>query len=310
MTERISLYRRVLDNLYDGVYFVDETRHITYWNKGAERITGYPKEAVIGRRCADDLLMHVDESGEVLCQNGCSLQSTLEDGKTREAQLYLHHCSGHRIPVMLRVMPIKDKNGAIVGAVETFSDTSYTVATLRRLREIDSAALQDALTGIGNRRFIEIKLQSVLIEEQRQNISAGVLFMDIDRFKRVNDTFGHAVGDRVLKMVANTLRQNLRATDDLGRWGGEEFMAIVRHVDKELLLVVAEKLRRLVSRSHLTVGDQRVHVTISIGATLITLDDTPGDVLRRADQLLYQSKQNGRNRVSFEIKPTAIPVTA
>ena len=125
--------------------------------------------------------------------------------------------------------------------------------------------------------------------------------MDIDQFKNVNDTYGHSIGDKVLSMVANTFRDTLRSTDTIGRWGGEEFVAIVYDIfDKMTLFAIAEKLRKLIEASHLDEEGHRVAVTISVGATCLSPHDTPESIIERADRLMYQSKQAGRNAVTVE----------
>jgi diguanylate cyclase (GGDEF)-like protein len=123
--------------------------------------------------------------------------------------------------------------------------------------------------------------------------------MDIDHFKTVNDSYGHEAGDKALCMVANTVRHALRATDVVGRWGGEEFVAILYDTyDEHTLFRAAEKVRRLTEASHLDVNDESLSVTISLGATRLYSNDTVESVIRRADPLMYHSKLAGRNRVT------------
>ncbi len=117
-----GFYKSVLDNLFDGVYFVDSERKITYWNKAAERITGFFEAEVVNLSCYDKILNHVDETGKQLCLNGCPLAEVLKDGNLREADVFLRHKAGHRVPVSIRITPIYDGD-RIVGAVEIFSDT-------------------------------------------------------------------------------------------------------------------------------------------------------------------------------------------
>src|SRR5512146_1588532 len=102
MPDEKDFYKDIIDNLYDGIYFVDRDRVITYWNKGAERITGYSSTQTIGRSCRDNLLNHVTASGIQLCQNHCPLAAVMEDGKEREVEVFLHHANGHRLPVAIR----------------------------------------------------------------------------------------------------------------------------------------------------------------------------------------------------------------
>ncbi len=296
-TER-DFYKSILDDLYDGVYFVDIERRITYWNRGAERITGFKDLQVLGKRCADNLLMHVDENGNSLCETMCPLTQSMSDGAVHEAMLYLHHANGYRLPVLTRVAPMRDKDGAVIGAVETFSDNSVTIAALKQAQELGNAAMQDALTGLWNRRHMEMKIALLLQESRLSHISTGLLFIDIDHFKQVNDTFGHDMGDKVLQMVADTLRLNLRGSDIVGRWGGEEFVVLVQGVTAPGLAGVAQKLRALTERGVMDHNGQSICVTISIGATLLRDDDSVATVIKRADTLMYESKTAGRNRVT------------
>jgi diguanylate cyclase (GGDEF)-like protein/PAS domain S-box-containing protein len=291
-------YKDLMDNLYDGVYFVDTDRRITYWNKGAERIAGYPGEKMVGSSCFDNLLNHVTETGDHLCQNGCPLVVSLENGKTIEAEVYLRHKDGHRVPVMVRVVPIQDKNHRIIGAVETFSNNQANLKLRRKVDQLRQSVLLDPLTGIGNRVHCETKLKSAMMEFHQHGYPFGLLFLDIDRFKSINDTHGHNSGDQALKNVAATLSNNLRNTDTCGRWGGEEFIVILIDTDATTLVRVAEKLRTMIEHSTFVVQDRELMITASIGATLVKKDDTVKVLVNRADSLMYQSKQNGRNRVT------------
>ncbi|MCF8078980.1 MAG: sensor domain-containing diguanylate cyclase [Desulfobacterales bacterium] len=295
-----SLPPSLLDQLYDGVYFVDRSRRITYWNKAAERLTGYAAHEVIGKRCEEGVMVHVDGEGSQLCEKGCPLAATLEDGRVREADLFLRHKTGHRMPVALRVAPLRDEAGEIVGAVEIFNDSSGKI-DLQQLARLEKEALLDPLTGLANRRSLQRHLEGRMEELRRYGLGFGVLFIDIDRFKQINDTHGHAVGDRVLQMIARTLSVNLRPFDEVGRWGGEEFVAVVANVDSHALSLVAERLRMLTEASGLDTETGRVRATVSIGAVLATAEESVEVILERADQLMYQSKIAGRNQISLGV---------
>lgn len=300
MAEDSEFYKNIIDNLYDGVYFVDRERVITYWNRGAERITGYIAHQVIGRSCRDNLLNHVSAKGIQLCQTQCPLAGCMTDGKTREADLFLHHADGHRLPVLVRASPLRDSEGRIIGAVETFSCDRGITTVRQELLDLRRTVQTDTLTGIGSRLFLEGRLHAAIAESQhRKDAGAGLLFLDIDHFKQFNDIYGHEVGDKVLRMVSSTLSHSMRRTDVVGRWGGEEFIAIAYAVASEKgLRITAEKLRMLVEYSRLDLAEVNLSVTVSIGATLILPTDTPESVINRADGLMYQSKQAGRNRIT------------
>ena len=158
----------------------------------------------------------------------------------------------------------------------------------------------DPLTELANRHYIELNMQTKLDEMHRYSRPFGILFMDMDHFKNINDFYGHKIGDKVLIMVSNTFMKNVRASDIVGRWGGEEFLAIMPNINEEQLLFTASQLRVLVEQSGFSLDSGVVRVTVSVGATLSQPKDTAKTLLERADKLLYYSKANGRNRVSIE----------
>lgn len=300
MSNKKDFYKEIVDNLYDGVYFVDRERVITYWNKGAERITGYSAEETIGRACRDNLLNHVTANGIELCLHNCPLAAVMEDGKPRETEVYLHHKDGYRVPIIVRATALRDEEGRIIGAIESFSSNKLVIDSRRQVREMRNIVHTDRLTGIGNRQLVEGRLRAVIAEYVHTKSPAGLLFMDIDNFKQFNDTYGHIVGDKVLRMVTATFHHSLRATDTIGRWGGEEFIAILKDIDNDhSLRTIAEKVRTLVEFSHLDINDLNLTVTISIGATRLREDDTPESIINRADGLMYQSKRAGRNSITI-----------
>lgn len=294
-----QFFRQLLDGVNDGVYFVDKERVITFWNKAAERLSGYGRSEMVGKKCFESLFMHLDDNGNALCdpQNCLALQA-IRDGRDVTSDVFLHHKNGHRVPVQTRVSPIRDENSEIIGAVEIFNDSSARIAAGQRIKDLEKMAMVDGLTGLANRRFMEMNLHARLAALQRYGWSFGVLFIDIDDFKRVNDTYGHDVGDQVLQMVAKTLQNSLRPFDIVGRWGGEEFLAIVLNTAEEQLCSVANRYRLLIERSGFTLGANAVKVTVSIGATIAQGNDNVASLVKRVDDLLYQSKSAGKNCVS------------
>jgi diguanylate cyclase (GGDEF)-like protein/PAS domain S-box-containing protein len=287
----------VLNDLFEGVYFVDKDRGITFWNQAAERITGFSANEMLGRYCYDNILNHVDQSGKQLCFDGCPLHGTLQDGIQRTAQVYLHHKLGHRVRVDIRVRPLYI-NGEIIGAAEVFSNAEIGDCVDIGIKAMERLALYDQLTQLPNRRYIDNYLGNQIRDYQTLGIDFGVMMLDLDLFKNINDTYGHNIGDLVLKMVADTLQSSIRKNDFIGRWGGEEFIAILRGVNQHELKIIAEKVCKLVERSGLNHDQSNICVTISIGATMFESTDNATTVIQRADNALYTSKREGRNRVT------------
>jgi diguanylate cyclase (GGDEF)-like protein len=187
----------------------------------------------------------------------------------------------------------------VIGGIELFTDLSSIQVNQQRIAELEQLALLDPLTRLANRAYLEREIDNRLNEFDRLAVPFGLLFLDIDHFKRFNDTYGHAVGDEVLKSVAQTFVANSRPFDLFGRWGGEEFIGIIRNITSKDLLYQAERMRLLVERNYLVQNGKKLQVTVSIGATVIQPGDTRETLVQRADELLYESKNNGRNRVTL-----------
>jgi two-component system cell cycle response regulator len=166
-----------------------------------------------------------------------------------------------------------------------------------------SMAVTDPLTGMYNRRYVETHLNKLLEKQQETDKSLGILLLDIDHFKQVNDTHGHNVGDEILKEFATRITEHLRSFDLVGRLGGEEFVAILPDVTEEMAYFIAERLRRSVGEEPFTCSAEEGHlsITTSIGGIIVRRGGhNVTDVLERADKCLYQSKETGRDRTIFE----------
>ncbi len=292
-----KLYDGVFNSLRDGIYFVDTERRITFWNKGAERITGFAAEEVLNTFCFENLLNHVDSEGNKLCHGGCPLHQTIQDQKPRSTLVYLHHKKGHRVPVQVQTLPLYDDQEQLVGCIEIFSDESHEFGHDLSREELQAIAFTDALTGIPNRRYAESQLRKAHTSLVEDGTPYAIALIDIDHFKKVNDTYGHDLGDEVLKIVASTLAGSTRSVDCATRWGGEEFLLVLPGITEELFRALLERIRMLVETSVYRSPEHTLSVTISIGGVLATKEDTTPSLIKQADQLLYQAKEQGRNRV-------------
>jgi diguanylate cyclase (GGDEF)-like protein/PAS domain S-box-containing protein len=294
---RDNILDLVLESIAEGVYTVDRENRITYWNKGAERITGYPREGVIGTQCSDKLLKRLDGSGKNLCLEGCPLSESMDDRHQKEVEAFLHHRDGHRVPVLVKAIPIADAEGRPIGSIEIFSDRSERSRLLSELESLRKETLADPLTGLGNRRYADLSIERCIERFRREKAPFGILILDIDHFKKVNDEYGHPNGDRMLRMVGWTLANAVRRLDSAARWGGEEFLVVAPGVDEDCLAEIAERARILVMRSRVSVeGGRQVAVTASIGGAVVMETDDKDSLIARADERLYECKAAGRNR--------------
>jgi len=290
----------VLDTLFEGVYFVDRDRVIQKWNSGASRLTGFDLAEVKNRGCADNILVHVDENGTELCKHDCPLLSTMLDGQIREARLFLRHKHGYRIPVQVRVAPIRDSSGNIIGGVETFRETSDAENWNSRLAELEKAAFADALTGVPNRRYVEMQLARLLREHETSQRLFTLCILDLDHFKSVNDGYGHQAGDAVLATVSRTLKNCLRSTDVLGRWGGDEFVMLLPQTDRDSAHALMERCRALVESTITPFQQRQVRISLTLGAATVRTGESAAQLLSRADAQLYRAKQLGGNRCAAD----------
>lgn len=170
---------------------------------------------------------------------------------------------------------------------------AFSLVTSRQREQLMNLATKDSLTGAGNRRFFDTKLVELVNNKKRSATAACMLLLDLDHFKKVNDDFGHTVGDRILKQVTEIINLRIRATDNLYRIGGEEFVVVLEGQSIERAKHLAEQLRTLVEANEL-IPDQPV--TISLGVAELRDNEAPIDWMHRADTALYEAKRAGRNR--------------
>jgi diguanylate cyclase (GGDEF)-like protein len=166
-------------------------------------------------------------------------------------------------------------------------------------KKLEYLADNDLLTNINNRRIFDKKLEESILVHQRHNQNMNLVFLDIDNFKNINDKFGHASGDKVIIRIANILKNNIRQTDLLARWGGEEFVITYINTSFEDALTVTEKLKNLIENDYILKDLSKSIITASFGLTTLKKDDKIDDLINRADMAMYESKDNGKNRISI-----------
>lgn len=174
---------------------------------------------------------------------------------------------------------------------------AMTASLSARSETLEHAALTDGLTGMQNRRYFDDALREYLEEFRRIEKPVGLMILDLDHFKQINDTHGHDVGDQVLKEVATCLKDFTRFHDVVARLGGEEFAVVAPNMDQDLLIKLAERIRKAISGLAVVSGNVRLKVTTSVGLAIWDGKETAEEFYRRADKMLYQAKRMGRNRV-------------
>lgn len=294
---------RLLESLTDGAYVVDRFRRILHWNPAAEATSGYSSGTMTGSCCEDRGLCHIDEHGTSLCTSCCPLMTAMTGDAVTKQTVYLQHRQGHRVQVEVHVHPLKDQDGHTIGAIELFSKRTPTTVPMH---EMEKLAFLDSLTEIGNRRHLERAIAARLADLDRYGWSFGVIFLDVDNLKVTNDRHGHEAGDQMLKTVARTLECNVRASDVVGRWGGDEFVVAAAGVTQSELAELASKLCTLIRQSPQRSEGAILQATVSVGVELASRGDTVDSLIRNADRLMYRSKVAGGNGISIMTQPKEV----
>jgi PAS domain S-box-containing protein len=267
-------YRAVLDGIATGAYVVDLNRTILLWNRAAEQIAGFYRQEVVGRCCADNLLMHCDENGIGLCYVACPLSETMHDGKPREADVFLRHKDGERVPVRVWATPLHDAHGAIVGAIETFEEKTHLLEPEAGPRVRMVQAVADDVTGVAGRESLLAYLEAALGDRADDGLSFGVVSVRIANLESLSHARGARATDAMARVLAATLQKNLRPADRLGRWSRDCFLALLTHCPEEALPRVTATLQRHLSLASIHWWGDWVPIEVIVSAATARDGDT------------------------------------
>ena len=197
------------------------------------------------------------------------------------------------------IKKIRESSRTLQDELEDQRRTSITLA--EKLEQSQAQALVDPLTKVLNRAAYNMRIGQMVQEYKRYKEEWALLTLDIDHFKKFNDEFGHQLGDNVLKLVASTVKNCIRVSDRVFRYGGEEFVVLLGRINSEIATHLAEKICQTVERSYFVHGDKKLKVTVSIGGAIIATGDNELSIFQRADKAMYQAKNNGRNQVVMDL---------
>lgn len=291
----LALLERALEASSYGVAIVDAQdpeQPCVYANHALLRMSGYAADELLGQNLR---LLHGAEREQPGLQ---SLRRALREGREGHALIRNWRKDGQAYWVELAVSPIRDAEGRITHWVGSQADVSERIATEQALAH---RATHDELTGLPNRHLFRDRLAQALRESRRFGLNLVVLFMDLDNFKLVNDSLGHAAGDDLLRTVARRLQGCLRQTDTVARFGGDEFVVLLLGEAEADVLRVVDRITEALRRPVELAGSMH-YVTASIGYARCPQDgEDAGVLLQRADMAMYQAKARGRNRaVAYE----------
>ena len=288
-----------LESIADGVITADARGVIDYLNPVAERLSGWSEQEAVGKPIAD-LFRVIDEKTQQEVANPVLLCLSSGLPFMRQENTIFVNRHGENLAINESAAPIRDRNGQITGVVLIFHD----VSSARRLtQQMSWQATHDALTGLPNRIMLQDFLEAALEFAAQSGHALAVMFLDLDRFKIVNDTLGHDVGDGLLREVAERLKEGLRGSDIVGRLGGDEFLIIASEIkDNTAIVMMAERLLKVFHKPF-TLGEAEFFASTSIGISVYPEDGTTPDVLmKKADSAMYRVKTQGKNNYGFYSK--------
>lgn len=284
--------RVALNAVGDAVVTTDLQGRITYMNRMAETLTGWSEPEAVGKPLS--LVLHLVD-GKTHQTTTCPGHRAIEENRALGLSLdcALVRQDGRKLEIEDSAAPIHDREGRVTGAVVVFRDASMSQVMLERMAYL---AQHDALTGLPNRALMTERLTQAIGLARRHGHLVALLYLDLDAFKPINDTLGHAVGDSLLQSVADRLRTCMRDIDTVCRQGGDEFVILLPEIRRhEDATKVAEKVLSVLGRSYRIDGHE-LRITLSIGISLYPDDaDDAGTLMHNADVAMYHTKRNGQN---------------
>lgn len=293
--QRLKLFAKMFDNSGEAIIITDADRNILTVNPAFVSITGYTQDEVIGKN------PKVLSSGRQSEEFYRLMWNALNEKGQWQGEIWNRRKNGEIYPEWLSIGVVRNAKGQVINYISLFQDITKRKEAEAR---IEFLAHYDSLTKLPNRALFADRLRRAVMLANRNKTKIGLLFLDLDKFKTINDTMGHAAGDELLESVADRLRSCVRESDTICRQGGDEFLVLLENVEgNDDVDTVAHKIIEAMSRPHL-VGGQSLSVTFSIGAAIYP-DDAEDDetLIKHADEAMYLAKEKGRNNFQYYRKP-------
>lgn len=303
--ESYRLLSSVVEHTQEGILITDAAGYTRWVNHGFLKITGYTRTEVVGEKPG-----HLLQGPQTDPDTVRFMSEQLAAGRPFTSEVLNYTKEGKPYWLRLSVHPRYDETGTLTHFMAVESDITREKEREQRLEEeiarrkeleveLKRQALEDTLTGVPNKRYFTDHFKREINRTERSGESLGLLVIDIDHFKAVNDKRGHAIGDIVLREIAQRIRRSLRPSDFLARYGGEEFVVVSSGSKPNQAEDLAERLRLLVASAPVELaGEEAVSITCSFGVAYLQDTETADSLFERADAALYRSKRNGRNQVT------------
>jgi diguanylate cyclase (GGDEF)-like protein/PAS domain S-box-containing protein len=292
-------YRDILDGLQIGVSVIDLQKKIVFWSDGAEQLTGYARIDVLGHTCAENILVHCDQSSCEMCTEECPMAAALHNSKPVEAMTFVHHKSGHRIAVRTWAIPLRDKRGSIIGIIQTFDGDFAVAGADQNNRGMKEQGLLDEVTGLPNQAVMHSHLRETLGTFTEVHIPFGVICLQVHDLGQFRSSYGQGAARSLLQVLARTLRNTVCPSDFVGSWSDGRFLVILMGCSEEALQGVSQRALKSLSSATIRWWGKDLSVGVSVGSASARIGDTVGSLLQRAQPTISDEQ------VALSVRATA-----
>ena len=277
-----DIYRNILDELQIGVGVLDLQQKIVFWSAGAEQITGYTRIDVLGHPCRDNILLHCNQSQCDKCNEKCPLVMALHNARPVEAVSFIHHKSGHLIPVHTWAIPLRDKHGSIIGIIQTFEGEVAVNGPNPNDRSMKERGWLDEVTGLPNQAMMQSHLRETLGTFAEVQIPFGVVCLEVHEMSQLRARYGQEAAKSMLRVLARTLRNTVWPTDLVGRWSENRFLVILCGCNDDELESISQRMLRMTASATIEWWGEDLTVAVSTVRTSAQTGDTVESLLQRA----------------------------
>jgi diguanylate cyclase (GGDEF)-like protein/PAS domain S-box-containing protein len=296
-----EIYRDILDELQIGVSVLDLQGKIVFWSDGAEKLTGYARIDVLGHPCTENILLHCNHIHCEMCGEHCPLAVALHNSRPVESMGSIHHKSGFRSSVRIWAIPLRERHGSIIGVIQTFESEFAVNGPNPNDRSMKERGCLDYATELPNHMMMRSHLRESLAIFAELKIPLGVLCLEIKELDKFRARYGQEAAITVQRALGRTLRNSVWPADFVGRWSGEQFMAILSGCDGQALKDVTARMEQVAARLSIQWWGEELSVAVLMGSANAVAGDSVESLLQRAqaglgqtgDSQLRAAAQNG-----------------
>ncbi len=284
-------YRDILNRLQVGVCVLDLQKRIVFWSDGAEQLTGYTRSEVIGHSCCDNILQHCNQKSCEMCDEKCPIEVALHDAQPFESNGFIHHQSGHRIPVHTWTIPLRDKNGFIIGIIQTFDGQFAAKPPDPKEHSLKQRGWLDEVTDLPAQAIMYSHLREAIATFTELHIPFAVILVDFPDLDQFRARYGQGAARSILQVLSRTMRNTVWPTDFVGRWSEGRFLVILMGSSEEALHAIASRMFRMLDNATIMWWGEELSVRGCLGPAAAQKGDNLESILQRAQRSLEESAQ-------------------